>query len=132
MAVQVVNAAPLAFEQIVLAEMTTPLAAHGFNHEPPFHLFKNKSVTFLRERQGQQERIEFQRASYSEEQMQTPATDDEVEYEPHCFEDEQRCWVSRHFMVVHFIVNGAFNNLLTSGTSLVKTACVSDYINYYR
>lgn len=121
-----ITSTPLAFEQIVIEEMTAHLTQHGFQLEPPFYLYKNQIVTFLRERHKQEERIQFQRAVYGEEEMRTGfidsstkfgvkvPLDDEVDRAPNSSYGSYR-WISRHEFCVELMVGTATNYLLTSG-----------------
>ncbi|MBA3713245.1 MAG: hypothetical protein H0W76_12485 [Pyrinomonadaceae bacterium] len=111
-----VKDAPLAFERIVVEEMSGPLAAHGLRFEEPFHLYKNDLVPFTRTRQGIQESIRFARRSYNEETMAAGVEDDEVD-QPRSDDPQGLFWPSRHYLIMQFIHNKyVWSHLLRTGT----------------
>lgn len=121
--INIVNTPPLAFEQIVVEELAQPLNKRGFRHTPTFPLYKNQMVVFARQRDGQKEKIELQRATYNPEQMQITDTDDEVELAPIPYEDDYPLRVSRHTVCIRFVVNGATNWLQCNGRAGTGEDC---------
>lgn len=98
-----VGNALLPFEGIVVEEMSVPLVRYNFQLSVPLQSDKDQLVAFVRERQGLQEKVWFQRALYNEEQMRANDIDDEVDQ---MREDEQgKFWLSRHYLSVQFIIS---------------------------
>ncbi len=125
MTIRIVDVAELPFEQIVAEELGDALAAHGLQLAPPFPKFKNRIVTFRRQRlQGIKEKIEIIRALHDAEHMRAEDAEGEVEAEPIDFGDEVHgadpYWVSRHSLTIQFIVDGATNWLQTDGRAGVS------------
>lgn len=108
-----VRAAPLAFEHIVVGELSQALAKCGFEMQPLSSLQdRNEFVPFVRERQGQQEKIGIGRRLYGTEEI-AAGVEDEVGSPQ---DDAQgRFWASLHYMYVQIVTNGTTTLLLTSG-----------------
>jgi hypothetical protein len=111
---KVIDVTPLSFEQVVVDVMTLKLAEKGFTLRPTSPLYKNRLVTFSRERSGQLERVRFGRRVYSEEAMRTYALEDEVDRAQE-MPDGEINWMSRHFLSVQLLVNSGNSNLLRNG-----------------
>jgi hypothetical protein len=112
---KVVDVAPLSFEQIVVDVMALKLAGEGFALRSTSPLYKNRLVTFSRERKGQLERVRFGRRVYSEDAIQSSTLEDEVDRAP-MMPDGEIHWMSRHFLSIQILVNSGNSNLLRSGT----------------
>lgn len=110
-----IDEAPLSFEQAVVDVITPALAGQGFTLRPTSPLYENRLVTFSRERQGQLERFRFGRRVYSEDAVQSPALEDEVDRAPEMPGGEIN-WLSRHFLSVQILVGPGNSNLLRNGT----------------
>ena len=104
----------LAFDAIVVKQMSGLLTAQGFQVEPPLPPDTNNFLLFTRKRHGQVERVGFCRRIYREEDMSKCELNDVVDYAPDEEEGED-LWASRHFLSVQIITNYSHTNLLTSG-----------------
>lgn len=109
-----VGEVPLPFEQVVVEVLASRLAVEGFKVKPSSPPYRNRLVTFSREREGQLERVRFGRRVYDEEAMRSYALEDEVDRAPG-MPDGQKNWLSRHLLSVQILVNSGNSNLLRSG-----------------
>ncbi|HEU4595428.1 MAG TPA: hypothetical protein VFS10_09825 [Pyrinomonadaceae bacterium] len=104
---------PLPFERIVEEEVTAPLAAHGFRREPASPSDKDNLVSYLRKRGAQEERVQFGRRIYSEEEARS-GSGDAVDETAGSAEGES-WWASRHLLYVQILVDFGHSVLLSSG-----------------